>query len=84
MLKRTFSTLTIIAGLLFAFSCASPQAHNVDTALASLSAGSLAEHIKVLGSDEFEGRAPLSDGEEKTVQYLEAEFKKGRCPTRQR
>ena len=76
MLKRTFSTLTIIASLLFAFSCAGPQVHDVDTALASLSAGSLAEHVKVLSSDEFEGRAPVSDGEEKTVQYLEAEFKK--------
>jgi Zn-dependent M28 family amino/carboxypeptidase len=76
MLKRAFSTLTIIASLLFAFSCAGPQVHDVDTALASLSAGSLAEHVKVLSSDEFEGRAPVSDGEEKTVQYLEAEFKK--------
>jgi len=76
MLKRTFSTLTIIASLLFAFSCTSPQAHDVDKALASLTAGSLAEHVKVLASDEFEGRAPVSDGEERTVQYLEAEFKK--------
>jgi Zn-dependent M28 family amino/carboxypeptidase len=76
MLKRTFSTLMIITSLLFAFSCASPQAHDVDKALASLTAGSLADHVKVLSSDEFEGRAPLSDGEEKTVQYLEAEFKK--------
>ena len=76
MLKRTFSTLMIITSLLFAFSCASPQAHDVDSALASLTAGSLAEHVKVLSSDEFEGRAPVSEGEEKTVQYLEAEFKK--------
>jgi len=64
MLKRTFSTLMIIAS------------HDVDKALASLTAGSLAEHVKVLASDEFEGRAPVSDGEERTVQYLEAEFKK--------
>ncbi len=76
MFKRTFSTLLIIAGLLFAFSCAGPQAHDIDKALASLSAGSLAEHVKVLASDEFEGRAPVSDGEKRTVQYLEAEFKK--------
>jgi Zn-dependent M28 family amino/carboxypeptidase len=34
------------------------------------------QHVKVLGSDEFEGRAPSSDGEEKTVQYLKAEFEK--------
>jgi Zn-dependent M28 family amino/carboxypeptidase len=33
------------------------------------------ERIKVLSSDEFEGRAPGSRGEELTVQYLEEEFK---------
>ncbi len=36
----------------------------------------LLEHIKVLSSDEFEGRAPGSKGEELTVKYLEDEFKK--------
>lgn len=34
------------------------------------------ERIKILASDEFEGRAPASPGEEKTVTYLVAEFKK--------
>ncbi len=34
------------------------------------------EHIKVLASDEFEGRAPGSPGEDKTVQYLTAQFQK--------
>jgi Zn-dependent M28 family amino/carboxypeptidase len=39
-------------------------------------AARLLEHIKVLSSDEFEGRAPGSKGEELTVKYLEDEFKK--------
>ncbi|MEO7271007.1 MAG: M28 family peptidase [Vicinamibacterales bacterium] len=34
------------------------------------------DRIKVLASDEFEGRRPGTAGEDKTVQYLEAEFKK--------
>ncbi len=34
------------------------------------------ERIKVLGSDEYEGRAPGTKGEDLTVKYLEAEFKK--------
>jgi Zn-dependent M28 family amino/carboxypeptidase len=34
------------------------------------------ERIRILSSDEFEGRAPGSRGEELTVQYLEEEFKK--------
>lgn len=32
--------------------------------------------ISVLASDEFEGRKPFTSGEEKTVKYLETEYKK--------
>ena len=35
----------------------------------------LHEHIAVLASDEFEGRAPATPGEEKTIAYLEQQFK---------
>jgi len=34
------------------------------------------EHVKVLSSDEYEGRAPGSKGEELTVAYLIDQFKK--------
>ena len=33
-------------------------------------------HIKVLSSDEFEGRAPGSKGEELSIKYIEDQFKK--------
>lgn len=36
----------------------------------------LAQHLKVLASDAFEGRAPVTPGEDKTVAYLSAEFAK--------
>ncbi len=36
----------------------------------------LLAHIKVLSSDEFEGRAPGSHGEELSVQYLSSEMRK--------
>ena len=34
------------------------------------------EHTKILSSDEFEGRGPGTNGEEKTVNYIIEEFKK--------
>ena len=46
------------------------------TTMPQFEATRLLEHIKVLSSDEFEGRAPGSKGEELTVKYLEGEFKK--------
>jgi Zn-dependent M28 family amino/carboxypeptidase len=63
-----FSTLALAAAPLFAQAPAK--------ALNAVSAQDLLGHIKTLASDEFEGRAPGSAGEAKTVAYLEQEFKK--------
>jgi Zn-dependent M28 family amino/carboxypeptidase len=43
---------------------------------ADISAARILARTKVLSSDEFEGRAPGSAGEEKTIAYLAGEFKK--------
>jgi Zn-dependent M28 family amino/carboxypeptidase len=45
-------------------------------AMEDISAARILERTKVLASDELEGRAPGSAGEDKTVAYLIAEFKK--------
>ena len=41
-----------------------------------ITAALLAKHIKVLASDEFQGRRPFTTGEEKATNYLASEFKK--------
>jgi Zn-dependent M28 family amino/carboxypeptidase len=43
--------------------------------LNSITAVDLLHHIKILASDEFEGRAPGTHGEQLTVDYLTAQFK---------
>ncbi|MCK5410663.1 MAG: hypothetical protein KAJ67_01145, partial [Gemmatimonadetes bacterium] len=43
-------------------------------ALATISADGLAADIRILASDEFEGRGPATPGEEKTIAYLREEF----------
>jgi Zn-dependent M28 family amino/carboxypeptidase len=43
---------------------------------ADIVAADLAQHIQVLASDAFEGRAPGSAGEDKTVEYLKAQFER--------
>jgi hypothetical protein len=45
-------------------------------ALNAVSAKDLLAHIKTLASDEFEGRAPGTAGETRTVAYIGQEFKK--------
>src|SRR3981081_3701694 len=41
----------------------------------AITAADLLKHIKVLASDEFEGRAPGSKGEELSVKYIYEQFK---------
>jgi Zn-dependent M28 family amino/carboxypeptidase len=55
--------------------CAQKSA-DLKPALDSITAEGTLNHIKVLASDEFEGRAPASKGEELTIKYLTDQFKK--------
>lgn len=59
---------------------AAPAMTNIPAALKpaidSLQANKLLQHIKTLASDEYEGRAPGTKGEELTAEYLAEQFKK--------
>jgi Zn-dependent M28 family amino/carboxypeptidase len=59
-------------------STTAPVAPAADTkaAIDSIKGDDLMSHIKTLASDEFEGRAPGTKGEELTVNYLTGQFKK--------
>src|SRR5437764_10708423 len=48
----------------------------LEPALEAITPDGLLAHIKVLASDEFEGRAPGTKGEELSVNYLTDQFKK--------
>src|SRR5271168_3913437 len=61
---------------LLALSACAPKEPDVRSALDSITTGELLSRIKVLSSDEFEGRAPGSKGEDLTVNYLTAELQK--------
>jgi len=61
-----------------ALACVSNQCtkktQDIDTAVNSITAESLAKNTQILSSDEFEGRAPVSKGEELTVNFLKEKF----------
>ena len=73
MKKIVCSSLVIFATSLFA---AAPPAQPLGEATDAIDVVGLLEHIKVLSSDKFEGRAPGSKGEEESVQYITGQFKK--------
>jgi Zn-dependent M28 family amino/carboxypeptidase len=82
--KRRYRTSMKISRLLLAvfFSAAVLLLGNdelkerLQPALQAITPDGLLAHIKVLASDEFEGRAPGSKGEELSVQYITDQFKK--------
>ena len=48
----------------------------IDEAIKQIDEVGFMQHLTIIASDEFEGRAPATAGGEKTVSYLETEFKK--------
>lgn len=67
--------LSSIALILFV-SCNSNQTtFSEEDGFAIFSADTLKKHIAVLASDDFLGRKPFTEGETKTVAYLESQFK---------
>jgi len=55
---------------------AEPKAASTRAFVPAIDAADFSEHVKTLASDEFEGRAPGSAGEDKTVEYLKAQFQR--------
>ena len=76
-ISRTLS-LPVVATLAGLAACAPgervPDEAQMNAALGTITAPNLVEHIQVLASDEFEGRAPSSPGEELTIAYLSEQF----------
>ncbi|MBB1308383.1 M28 family peptidase [Pseudoalteromonas sp. SR41-8] len=75
-MKRYFSLTLLATAVLAGCATTSLTSDDVSKGYYSINAQQLAEHVKVLASDEFGGRAPSSKGEELTLAYLTEEFKK--------
>jgi Zn-dependent M28 family amino/carboxypeptidase len=70
-MKKSYALLPLI----FAAACSQDPKAALQPALDSISADSLLSEIKVLASDEYEGRKPASPGEVKTIAYMEQQFR---------
>lgn len=75
MIKK-IALLGFVMTFIFSMVSCGKNTHNLEAALNSISAESLAKNTQALSSDEFEGRAPASKGEELTVNFLREEFQK--------
>lgn len=65
----------LIASPFLLIACSQSKETNLQAALDAFSVDSLSKHIAALSADDFLGRKPFTEGETKTIQYLEAQFK---------
>src|SRR5579864_3546676 len=74
---RIYASLKIIlaAGLIAVLSGCSRGPSPPGAALASFSGDRMLNHIRILSSDEFEGRGPGSKGEQLTIKYIEDQYR---------
>lgn len=73
-MKRYFSLTLITTAILAGCATTSITSDDVAKGYNSIQADEIAKHVKVLASDEFGGRAPSSEGEKLTLDYLTKEF----------
>ncbi len=72
--SRCPERLILALALFGALSGCSRRPNAPAAALDSFSGDRILEHIRVLSSDEFEGRGPGTKGEELTIKYLEDQY----------
>jgi Zn-dependent M28 family amino/carboxypeptidase len=75
MRKPAFIVSVFLLLAILSCSALNPGAR-MQNALNAIGAGTLLAEIKTLSSDEFEGRKPGTEGEQKTVAYMEDQFRK--------
>ncbi len=63
----------LVLSLIIVTSC-NNHLGDITSATEKIDESGLKQHISVLASDEFGGRAPASEGEEKTIRYLAEQF----------
>lgn len=74
MKKKEIVYFLIGAMILFACWGCGQKTHDIEAAASSLDIDEFISNVKVLSSDEFEGRFPASPGEEKTVNFIKEKF----------
>jgi Zn-dependent M28 family amino/carboxypeptidase len=72
MIKRN---LPLFLTLLSLFSCGPKNEFDPQDGVSTLTKEGLETYIQTLASDDFQGRRPFTEGEKKTIAYLEEQFK---------
>ena len=74
-MNKIFPMLSLLCIIMFAACNQNNKTADDTDGLASFNADSMKQHIAMLASDSFTGRKPFTEGETKTIDYLQKQFK---------
>src|SRR4051794_32213093 len=74
--RRRMKMMLVILALGAASALAGDQEDKLKPGLDAITPDGMLAHIKTLASDDFEGRAPGSKGEDLSIKYIEEQFKR--------
>ncbi len=69
---KRFLTFLLVATVLF--SCG-PGGRTLTDASEAITLRGMEAHVRILASDDFQGRLPFTEGERKTLEYLQTQFR---------
>ena len=74
-MKNSIKNSLLVLFMVFACSPSSEPSYDHEDGLDAFSESTLERHIATLSSDEFMGRKPFTEGETKTLEYLQEQFR---------
>ena len=75
-MKNYFKELVWFVPFIVITACGTSNHKTVQEAENSINTEAMAAHVRILASDDFQGRKPFTEGETKTIEYLAQEFEK--------
>lgn len=67
--------LLLLCVSIISVACNTSSTNEESSGTGAINLADFEKHVRVLSSDEFQGRKPFTEGEKKTLDYLENEFK---------
>ena len=75
-MKQNLTSLLWLIPLTLLIACDTQENKAVQQAENSINTADMTTHVRILASDDFQGRKPFTEGETKTIEYLAREYEK--------
>ena len=75
-MKQNLPSLLWLIPFILLVACSTQENKALQQAENSINTDDMTTHVRILASDDFQGRKPFTEGETKTIEYLAQEYKK--------